>query len=322
MNAAKPEITGAAGSGDKSRKSNASNNDDGIQLDTTIAELGARLQRVRGLRRLVPLIITGAIVLAVVVAIVMGQESAGEISTPSIAQRISAKLPHLALVLGAALIFIMVLLISRTTAENSLTAEIELLEAKKRIAHGLSTADRTDALEGSHTDSYFERLVKINVENLAEYYTLVKIHTNNSFRASLWAGVIGFSLILIGVIIGFGGASTAAALAAIAGVVVEFISGVFFYLYNKTVQQLKGYHDSLLSFQNVLLSFKLVNDTQDADAKTAMTAKMFEFLLARRNLGSDPREQGEAKPPRSQAGLRRTSKTKGKAMEGAGSAQD
>jgi hypothetical protein len=88
---------------------------------------------------------------------------------------------------------------------------------------------------------------------------------------------------MIGVIAGFGGADTAtpAKIAAVSGVVTEFISGVFFYLYNRTVRQLKEYHDSLLSVQNVLLSFKLVNDTEDTAAKRDMTAQMCRFLLAR-----------------------------------------
>jgi Cyanobacterial TRADD-N associated 2-Transmembrane domain len=41
-----------------------------------------------------------------------------------------------------------------------------------------------------------------------------------------------------------------------AGVVTEFIAAVFFYLYNRTVRQMKEYHDSLLSVQNILCPSK------------------------------------------------------------------
>jgi hypothetical protein len=68
-------------------------------------------------------------------------------------------------------------------------------------------------------------------------------------------------------------------LAAGSGVVVEFITGVFFYLYNRTVQQLKEYHDSLISAQNVLLALKLIGDTIDATEKAKLVAQVLGVLV-------------------------------------------
>jgi hypothetical protein len=72
--------------------------------------------------------------------------------------------------------------------------------------------------------------------------------------------------VLIAVGIAFGlaqgdSANTAAFIASVSGVIVEFISGVFFVLYNRTVRQLKEYHDSLLNVQNILLALKVVEDS-------------------------------------------------------------
>jgi len=171
-------------------------------------------------------------------------------------------------------------LLFSTASENDAAADIELLQAKQRIAARLPT-------EAGQTPSgqpapYFDSLVKINIDNLSEYYSLVKIHTNKSFWASLIAAFAGFSFILIGVILGFGGTQTdtPAKLAAVSGIIIEFMSGVFFYLYSKTVRQLKDYHDSLLSVQNVLLSLKLVNDTQDLTARAALIQQTCQVLLA------------------------------------------
>jgi len=55
-----------------------------------------------------------------------------------------------------------------------------------------------------------------------------------------------------------------------------------FYLYSQTVRQLKGYHDSLLDVQNILLSFKLIEGTSDEKERSAMTQKMIEFLATRK----------------------------------------
>ena len=66
-----------------------------------------------------------------------------------------------------------------------------------------------------------------------------------------------------------------------AGTLIEFIAGVFFYLYNKTVSQLKEYHDSLLKVQNILLSFKIVGDIQSETDKVKMMVQMLDFLMGK-----------------------------------------
>lgn len=253
-----------------------------LQFDTKIAELEAERVRLRGQRRLLPLF-----AIAVLIVLALAANSLGLAVPPSLnfgdlkgwILKISSSTPF-AIILGLTAVAMVAYMARSTLLDSSLLAEIELLEAKKRIANRLPIV-RQPSTDEEKPPSYFDSLVKINVENLAEYYNLVKVHTNNSFRASLLAGVIGFGLILIGVIAGFGGAETAtpAKLAAVSGVVTEFISGVFFYLYNRTVRQLKEYHDSLLDVQNVLLSLKLVNETEDAVAKREMTARMCEFLM-------------------------------------------
>lgn len=120
------------------------------------------------------------------------------------------------------------------------------------------------------------------MENLAAYYELVKIQTDKSFRASLSVAYFGAGLIVIGLALGFFRTDAADKVTYIstgAGVLTEFISGVFFWLYSKTVRQLREYHDSLISVQNVLLSFKLVSDTKDPKDKAEMVSKMCEYLM-------------------------------------------
>jgi hypothetical protein len=165
--------------------------------------------------------------------------------------------------------------------EQDVRGEIELLQAKDKVDAVLGNTNSAANLLGQ-PPSYFDRLVRINVDNLSEYYALVKVHTNNSFRASLGSGAVGFLLIVAGVLASFGGAerSTPATLAAISGLITEFIAGVFFFLYNKTVRQLKDYHDSLLAVQNILLALKLVNESDDPEGKKEMTAQMCKALLS------------------------------------------
>jgi hypothetical protein len=105
-------------------------------------------------------------------------------------------------------------------------------------------------------------------------------------------GLAEFLLIAAGLSYGFfsNQESSVTYIATASGVIVEFISGVFFYLYNRTVKQMKEYHDSLLDVQNILLSFKLVGDTKAKTAKALMVAQMLTFLVGGRNAMPPPDE--------------------------------
>lgn len=261
----------------------ARSNDYHASLESAIAEREAYLARLHGHKHVLPIVAVGLLLLIAIPAITL----ALHLPPGTELQKLQAWLlrfrsyPVVAVALGISAAFVLFFLVRITLRETAVHADIELLQARQRIATALTAAPQLTEAAGSF--SYFDSLVRINVDNLAEYYTLVKVHTNNSFRASLLAGLIGFGLILIGVIAGFGGesAATPAKLAAFSGVITEFISGVFFYLYNRTVRQLKEYHDSLLAVQNILLALKLVNDTSDATAKRDITAQMCRSLLTR-----------------------------------------
>ena len=42
-----------------------------------------------------------------------------------------------------------------------------------------------------------------------------------------------------------------------AGILSEFIAAVFFYLYNKTIQKMREYHQKLVLTQNISLALKI-----------------------------------------------------------------
>lgn len=147
--------------------------------------------------------------------------------------------------------------------------------------------ERVQLILGPRSQSdYFERLVNINVENLSAYYVTVKGHANKSFITSILVGLAGFAMIGIGIYLSVTSGKNAPSvvtLSGVSGVATEFISAVFFYLYSKTVRQMKEYHDSLLSVQNILLSFKLVGDTTDPTEKSRMVEAMLQYLVGRQH---------------------------------------
>lgn len=137
--------------------------------------------------------------------------------------------------------------------------------------------------EEGEKSQYFGQLVEINVTNLRRYYSLVERHTGRSFGAAIGAGVVGFLLILAGLVGGVVAKSADLSLSYIAtgaGVLSEFIASVFFYLYNRTVRQLKDYHESLVRVQNVLLALKLASDARGSPDVDSLTADVVKALLS------------------------------------------
>lgn len=186
---------------------------------------------------------------------------------------------------------------------TNLRYEADLLRARKGSYEFLKKAARpeTDSadldvvLDSSNTslgptNNYFDSLVRINIENLGRYYALVRNQADKSFLVSVYAGVLGFTLVAIGSFI-----ETPSQITTVSGLLTEFISAVFFYLYSQTVRQMKGYHDSLLAVQNVLLSFKLIDDTRDEAQKTAMIRDMLKYLAS--NHSDSPQEAPVASSP-------------------------
>jgi hypothetical protein len=96
----------------------------------------------------------------------------------------------------------------------------------------------------------------------------------------LLSGVVGFILICSGLIFGYFNSNTSIVyVSTAAGILIEFISSIFFYLYNKTIRELKDYHERLLQVQNILLAFKIVDDTTDQQKKASMLEQMLATLI-------------------------------------------
>jgi Cyanobacterial TRADD-N associated 2-Transmembrane domain len=153
--------------------------------------------------------------------------------------------------------------------------------AQSGIRRPIALLQSPQTKEGQE-EEYFDKLVRINVENLSTYYIQVKDHANKSFVASVMMSIIGFSLIIIALIVGFNTNNHVQPLSYVAtasGIIIEFISALFFYLYIKTVVQMKEYHDSLLSVQNILLSFKLVESIKVETQKNDAIAQIIKYLI-------------------------------------------
>ena len=249
------------------------------RLDLDIAALESEINASRKRFKMGALAVTALVVVLVAVAYIMSTTAAT--SEAGIFKAMNP-LAFVSLVAMVGVFGVVFYYSASQTRISSMQAEIDLLKTRKRILYQLEPAvDKSDEFRPV---SYFDSLVRVNVENLAEYYSLVKVHTDNIFRVSIVISVVGFIFILAGLAVGFFNTSSSQIVSYIsagAGIVVEFIAGVFFYLYNQTVIRLKDYHDNLLAVQNILLSFKIVEDTRDEKEKAKMVNQMIMFLIGK-----------------------------------------
>ncbi|QZY56671.1 TRADD-N-associated membrane domain-containing protein [Crassaminicella profunda] len=160
--------------------------------------------------------------------------------------------------------------------QNKLKREIEFLNKKK--------AKSMESTNQEVHPEYFDSLVGINIRNLEEYYELVKKSNKSSFHVSIVMSLIGVGLITGGLVAGYFSEKlqNISYIVSASGILVEIITGLLFYLYNKSVIQLKEYHDSLLDVQNILLSFKLIDDIKEEKHRLDIMKHMIEFLTERR----------------------------------------
>ncbi len=164
---------------------------------------------------------------------------------------------------------------------GSLKADRDFWTIKKRITRQFAA--------NFERPSYFDSLVRINVENLAAFYALVKGHTDRSYKVAIRVCVFGFCLMVIGLAVGITNISSSplgSYITTASGVITVIIAGVFFSVYNRTTRQIKGYYDSLLTVQNTLLSFKLIEEAQDENEKAKIGGQILANLIHKQSSSS------------------------------------
>jgi hypothetical protein len=134
--------------------------------------------------------------------------------------------------------------------------------------------------------------ILLNLNQLAEYYKINQDQAKSSFRASVFAIIIGLVTIVAGAWIFYLGRSPNLKLTAIstlAGVLSEFIGGAYFVLFNKTSDQSNYLHDRLVRTQDTMLAVSLCGSIEDSSARNDATRDIIATLLERSVAADDHR---------------------------------
>lgn len=156
----------------------------------------------------------------------------------------------LSIVLFISLIFFIIFFI-----KFKLNIKLKETEAKLKYLN----LDKSE-LSSTQEEEFFKRLVEINFKYLDQYYLQTKEQADKSFMLVVIAGTIGLVIITLGIGLVYKKEETVGNIVTITGILIEFITAIFFYLYNKTLLKTGDYHKKLVLSQNVSLALKTTED--------------------------------------------------------------
>lgn len=122
---------------------------------------------------------------------------------------------------------------------------------------------------------------KAITEYVNSYYKTNQAHVAWSFWASLFALIVGLVVLVVGVSLALGGFGAAISITTTAaGVLTQFISAGFFYLYNKNLKQLNVFYRELVQNQDMFFAWGLVSHAPEA-ARPDLVKALIGKILSR-----------------------------------------
>ncbi len=135
--------------------------------------------------------------------------------------------------------------------------ELEPIRAERKAIE-----QRIEARQGAGLDIF--NVIQLGLNQITEYYTINKSQARNSFRASMGAVIFGLLALSVGIALNYKQPqlATVSALSAIAGVLLQFIGGAYFHLYNRSLQQLNFFYETLVRLQDTMLAVQQVDQLE------------------------------------------------------------
>ncbi|MNT18137.1 hypothetical protein D3C72_1533190 [compost metagenome] len=157
---------------------------------------------------------------------------------------------------------------------NELEVKLDLLR-KERV-------EITEKIEKDIKSDIFHS-IQLNLNQLAEYYSINKSQAKSSFSISIFSIVIGFLTIISGIWLQYFNQSNVSIviLSGVSGVILEFIGGAYFFMYKKSLEQVNFFFSQLVKMQDTMISINLANSLSDESKTIEMKEKIIVSLLER-----------------------------------------
>ncbi len=157
---------------------------------------------------------------------------------------------------------------------------------ENNIRHEIYSNEKVN-IESILDDDIFSNSIKMSYKYLDQYYFQMRDQAQKGFYITICVALFGAILIGIGIISMLLGNAEPSYITCAAGVITEFVSAVFFYLYNKTIASMGDYHNKLVLSYNISLALKAV-EILPAPQKYSSTEKIIAELIKDINIHMDP----------------------------------
>lgn len=127
-------------------------------------------------------------------------------------------------------------------------------------------------------EDIFENTIRMSYTYLSQYYLQTKEQAQKGFFITVTISIFGAILIAVGIGAMFIEKVQPSYVACASGIIVEFISSIFFYLYNKTVVSMSDYHNKLVLSHNISIALKVSDALPDEDKAKTKEAIVNELL--------------------------------------------
>lgn len=117
-----------------------------------------------------------------------------------------------------------------------------------------------------------------NVSELKGYYVISKRQANRAFSATLIICVLGFVVFVSGIAANVFAKQNVLVYTTLSGSIIEIISGLFFWLYKRTIAQLNLYHERLGATEKYLIAMQLAEKVS-SDKKDETYRYLIESIM-------------------------------------------
>lgn len=152
-------------------------------------------------------------------------------------------------VIGCVMIFSLLIPVIQYLKRRRLSYEQDLV--KNEIDNTLKTLheEPQDAIS----------MMRRNVAELKGYYAITRQQASNAFTSALVACFLGFLIFAAGLLVIYLSPDKSSIIpySTIAGVIVEVISGLFFWLYSRALKQINIFHEQLDESQQFLTAIQV-----------------------------------------------------------------
>lgn len=153
-----------------------------------------------------------------------------------------------------------------------------ILEISESNIRSRINAYEAENIKDDVVEDIFENSIKMSYKYLDQYYLQTKQQAQKGFLATMLVAGFGALLIAGGIIAMYLGVVEPSYITCGAGVITEFVSAVFFYLYNKTVSSMSKYHNKLVLSHNISTALKVAESLPDAHQIEAKNLLVSELL--------------------------------------------